>query len=310
MPVTALVLLLFCFIVISAFFTIAETAFTSFNRNSFKQLAQDGNKKARRLLDLTEKPEPILSSMQMFIRFAGFLTSAAIAVVLSDCLSDWLAMREIPYAQPVTIVIIALVLSFIALVFGEFYPKKVALLYPDQIALSVAGSVRTVTGILKPFFFLVTKGVDLLMVITRQHNKVAPDAFSEDDVMSMLEVGKEAGALKEEGQKMITSIFAFDDKLAYEVMTPRTDVFTIDIDDPAEEYIDELMELRHSRIPVYEDDNDNIIGILNIKDYLIKAREDGFDHVELPRFCANRISCRKRRTSTPCWAICRNPSSI
>ena len=80
---------------------------------------------------------------------------------------------------------------------------------------------------------------------------------------------------------MITGVFAFDDLLAYEVMTPRTDVFAIDINDPSEEYIDELMELRFSRIPVYEDDSDNIIGILYIKDYLIQARESGFDNVDI-----------------------------
>ena len=96
----------------------------------------------------------------------------------------------------------------------------------------------------------------------------------------MLEAGQESGELKEEGKKMITSIFAFDDLLAYEVMTPRTDVFSIDINAPTEDYIDELMELRYSRIPVYEDDSDNIIGILYIKDYLIKAREAGFDNVD------------------------------
>ena len=103
----------------------------------------------------------------------------------------------------------------------------------------------------------------------------------EEDVMSILEEGQEQGAIKEEGKKMINSIFAFDDELAYEIMTPRTDVFMIDINDPAEEYIDQLMELRHTRIPVYDDDPDNIIGILNIKDYLIQARKQGFDNIEI-----------------------------
>lgn len=97
----------------------------------------------------------------------------------------------------------------------------------------------------------------------------------------MLEVGRESGIIKEEGRKMISSIFNFDDELAYEIMTPRTDVFAIDILEPTSEYIDKLMELRYSRIPVYEDDYDNIIGILNIKDYLIKARETGFDKVDI-----------------------------
>ncbi|MCQ2550898.1 MAG: hemolysin family protein [Clostridia bacterium] len=103
----------------------------------------------------------------------------------------------------------------------------------------------------------------------------------EEDVMSILEEGQESGAIKEEGKKMINSIFAFDDEVAYEIMTPRTDVFMIDINDPAEEYIDQLMELRHTRIPVYDDDPDNIIGILNIKDYLIQARKQGFDNIEI-----------------------------
>ena len=99
--------------------------------------------------------------------------------------------------------------------------------------------------------------------------------------MSILEAGQESGVLKEEGKKMINSIFALDDKLAYEIMTPRTDVFVIDIEDPPEEYVDDLMKLRYSRIPVCQGETDNIIGILNIKDYLIQAWEKGFEAVDI-----------------------------
>lgn len=103
----------------------------------------------------------------------------------------------------------------------------------------------------------------------------------EEEVMSILEAGQESGVLKEEGKKMINSIFALDDKLAYEIMTPRTDVFVIDIEDPPEEYVDDLMKLRYSRIPVCQGETDNIIGILNIKDYLIQAWEKGFESVDI-----------------------------
>ena len=103
----------------------------------------------------------------------------------------------------------------------------------------------------------------------------------EEEVMSMLEAGQESGILKEEGKKMINSIFAFDDKLAYEIMTPRTDVFVIDIDDSPDEYLNDLMTLRYSRIPVCKGETDNIIGILHIKDYLIQAWEKGFDGVDI-----------------------------
>ena len=103
----------------------------------------------------------------------------------------------------------------------------------------------------------------------------------EEEVMSILEAGQESGVLKEECKKMINSIFALDDKLAYEIMTPRTDVFVIDIEDPPEEYVDDLMKLRYSRIPVCQGETDNIIGILNIKDYLIQAWEKGFEAVDI-----------------------------
>lgn len=109
----------------------------------------------------------------------------------------------------------------------------------------------------------------------RQKNDV------EEEVMSILEESSQSGEIKEEGKKMINAIFEFDDKLAHEIMTPRTDVFMIDIQDDAEEYIDELMELRYSRIPVYDDDVDNIIGVLNIKDMFIKAYQDGFENIKI-----------------------------
>ena len=144
----------------------------------------------------------------------------------------------------------------------------------------VVRPINAIAFISKPFVWFLSASVNAVLKL-RQKVDMDDEEFSEDEVMSMLEVGRESGVLKEEGQKMINSIFEFDDKLAYEIMTPRTEVFSIDINDPMEEYIDQLMELRYSRIPVYDDDSDKIIGILNIKDYLIKAREEGFDNVDI-----------------------------
>ena len=150
-----------------------------------------------------------------------------------------------------------------------------------KIARFTVKSIIFSSKIAKPFVWLLSTSVTLLLKLTRQNAAGVEDGFSEDEVMSMVEVGQESGFIKEDGARMINSIFAFDDKLAYEIMTPRTDVFAIDIDDPLEEYIDELMELRFSRIPVFEEDTDNIIGILNIKDYLISARDKGFENVNI-----------------------------
>ena len=192
----------------------------------------------------------------------------------------WLEHAGVPYGTEISVVLVTLILAFFTLVLGELLPKRLAMLHADKIAMGVVKPILFISVIFKPFVWLLSVTVTLILRLLRQRTDVTSVEYSEDDVVSMLEAGQESGELKEEGKKMITSIFAFDDLLAYEVMTPRTDVFSIDINAPTEDYIDELMELRYSRIPVYEDDSDNIIGILYIKDYLIKAREAGFDNVD------------------------------
>ena len=175
-----------------------------------------------------------------------------------------------------------LVIYFVVLVsVGQYFPRKLALQHAEAIAVRTLAFDEAVSTLLRPATLLLMFVSNLLLRVFRQKTNIEDGEFSEEEVMSMLEVGQETGVIKEEGRKMINSIFAFDDKLAYEVMTPRTDVFLIDIEDQPEEYLDDLMTLRYSRIPVCEGETDNIIGILNIKDYLIKAREDGFDAVDI-----------------------------
>ncbi len=178
--------------------------------------------------------------------------------------------------------IIEIIVYLIVLVsLGQYFPRKLALQHGDKIAQKTEAFDNGAATILRPITLLLMFIANMFLKLFRQETDVSDGEFSEEDVMSMIEVGRESGVIKEEGKKMINSIFAFDDKLAYEVMTPRTDVFLIDIEDPTEEYIDDLMKLRHSRIPVCEGETDNIIGILNIKDYLIKAREEGFETVDI-----------------------------
>ena len=175
----------------------------------------------------------------------------------------------------------AVVFLILLLSIGQYFPRKIALQHAEAIAEKVIPFDNAIATVIRPVTWILMCIANILLRIFHQKTKIEDGEFSEEEVMSMLEVGQETGVIKEEGKKMINSIFAFDDKLAYEIMTPRTDVFLIDIDDPPEEYLDDLMTLRYSRIPVCEGETDNIIGILNIKDYLIKAREDGFDAVDI-----------------------------
>jgi len=274
-------ILLAVLILVNAYFAAAEMAIVSVNKNRIKTLANEGHKKAILLSSLIDEPNKFLSAIQVVITLAGFLTSAEAAISFSDDVGIWFTGIGIPYGQDIAVIVVTLVLSFFTLVFGELFPKRLAMLHADGMALSMAKPISFFTKLFKPFVWLLSITVTVLLKICRQRTDVTNVEYSEDDIVSMLEAGQESGELKEEGKKMITGIFAFDDMLAYEVMTPRTDVFSIDINAPTEEYIDELMELRYSRIPVYEDDSDDIIGILYIKDYLIKAREDGFENVDI-----------------------------
>lgn len=166
-------------------------------------------------------------------------------------------------------------------IFGELFPWKVALQHREGIIIKNSTIIQFFYYVFFPIFIFARTIANIFLRVFKQDTDVTYGDFSEEDIISMLDVGRDTGNLKEEGHKMINSIFDFDDELAYEIMTPRTDVFTIDISESTSEYIDKLMELKYSRIPVYENDYDNIIGILHIKDFLIKARETGFDKVNI-----------------------------
>jgi putative hemolysin len=267
---SALVLLV-ALIIINGFFAAAEMALVSANRTRIQVLEASGNKKATRLLALLEEPTKFLSVIQVAITLAGFLASASAALVMAEDVGQWLSAWGIPYATQVAVVIVTLLLSYVMLVLGELYPKRLALNHPEKIALWCLHPILGIAILGKPFVWFISKSVDFMLFITGQRRGANPEEFSEDEVMSMLEVGQSSGELKEEGKRMINAIFAFDDKLAYEIMTPRTDVFSIDIDEDLNNYLDELVEMRYSRIPVYQEDTDNIIGILYIKDLMQQA---------------------------------------
>lgn len=205
----------------------------------------------------------IIEKYQAALRLLEVVTCAAGA---------WLSFSDWRIAAGYLVLIIAL---------GQYFPHKLGLQHDEGMTEKLLGFVEVISTVLRPVTVPLMLLTNLILKIFKQKTHVEDEVFSEEDVMSMLEAGKESGALKEEGTKMINSIFAFDDKLAYEIMTPRTDVFLIDIEDSPEEYLDELMKLRYSRIPVCKGDNDNIIGILHIKDYLIKARETSYENVDI-----------------------------
>lgn len=281
MPLMGQLLFLLILIAVNGFFAAAEMSLISANHIKIQALDTNGNKRAKKLLLLMGEPNKFLSVIQLSITLAGFLASAFVALSVTEQFGDFISLLGIPYGRQIALVLITLILAYIMLVFGELYPKRFAMNHAEKVALSVVNPIILVSVLLKPLVFLISKSVDLLLIITKQHRGNNPGEFSEDEVMNMLEVGQSSGELKEEGKKMINAIFAFDDKLAYEIMTPRTDVFSIDINDDIDDYLEELLEMRYSRIPVYKDDTDNIIGILYLKDIMQQGLYSDISKVDI-----------------------------
>jgi putative hemolysin len=277
------IVLLIILIAINAFFAMAEMAMVSVNKNTIRRLADEGGKRAVVLQGLLDKPNKFLSTIQVCITLAGFLQSASAATSMADDLGRWFAERGIGYGVQIAVVVITLILSFVNLVFGELVPKRIALQQPERIALFMARPVSVVAVFFKPFVWLLSAAVSGILRPFGIRKDSIDFVYSEDDIKSHLEVGIENGHLDEDSVEMITSVFEFDDKLAYEIMTPRTDVYMKGIGDKLADYVDELLQSRHSRIPYYDTDNDDIVGVLYMKDFIVQAKKVGWTRVNIKK---------------------------
>ena len=266
---------------LNAFFASAEMAIVSVNRNRIKMLADDGNKKASLLVDLLEEPNKFLSTIQVGITLAGFFSSASAATGISEVIGASLSQLGIPYAQSISLVVITIILSYFTLVFGELVPKRIALQKSEQMAMLSVRPIVFVFKFAKPFVKLLSLSTNVLLRVIGMSDTDLEEKVSREEIKSLVDAGEEYGVINQIEKEMINSIFDFDDKLAKEVMTPRTEVYMINSKLPLS--IEELLEENYSRIPVYEGDIDNIIGILYLKDFLHEAYQVGFENVDIKK---------------------------
>ncbi len=279
--ITSQIILIVILTLLNAFFASAEMAIVSLNKNKIKILAEEGDKKAIILLKLMEEPTKFLSTIQVGITLAGFFNSASAATGISEDLAQYLSGLNVPYSNKIALIIVTIVISYITLVFGELFPKRIALKKSEAIAMFSVRPVLYVSKITAPFIKLLSASTNILVSLAGLDKEGLDEKVSKEEIKSLVEVGQEHGVINETEKEMINSIFEFDDKLADEVMTPRTEVYLINIDKPLEEYLDELLEEKYSRVPVYEEDIDNIIGILYMKDFILEARKHEFENVNI-----------------------------
>ncbi len=279
--ITSQIILIVILTLLNAFFASAEMAIVSLNKNKIKILSEEGDKKAIILLKLMEEPTKFLSTIQVGITLAGFFNSASAATGISEDLARYLSGLNVPYSNKIALIIVTIVISYITLVFGELFPKRIALKKSEAIAMFSVRPVLYVSKITAPFIKLLSASTNILVSLAGLDKEGLDEKVSKEEIKSLVEVGQEHGVINETEKEMINSIFEFDDKLADEVMTPRTEVYLINIDKPLDEYLDELLEEKYSRVPVYEEDIDNIIGILYMKDFILEARKHEFENVNI-----------------------------
>mgnify|MGYP000889076751 CR=1 FL=1 len=263
------VFFIFVLILLNAFFSAAEIAIVSVNKSKIKIMADKGNKKAQLLLDLMKEPNRFLATIQDVITLAGFLASALSATWLSVPLAKLLEKFNIPSSNEISIILGTLILSYFTLVFGELFPNKLALQNSEKVALFVVKPLLWTSKVTFPFDKILTFSVNLLGKITNTNITGKKDNISIEEIQLMIDAGEETGIINETEKEMINGVFKFDDTLAKNIMTPKVNVFVINVDTPIEEILSEVAKQQYSRIPVYEDSIDNIIGILYMKDLFI-----------------------------------------
>lgn len=277
------ILLQIILIALNAFFAATEIAVISLNEKKVRALAEDGNKKAVKMLKIIEEPTQFLSTIQIGITLAGFLGSAFaadnFAEVLSAAISKAfnLSADNTKFINTVAVVLVTLILSYFTLIFGELVPKRIAMKHKEKLANSVCGIISFLAAVLKPiiWFLTISTNAVLRLVGIDPHEKEEP--VSEEDIVLMLDAGADEGSLDHDDIEYIKNVFKLDKMTAEDVMTPRKSVISISYDASDKEILEIIEEESYSRIPVYEDNPDKIIGILHACDYLLKRNEKNFD---------------------------------
>jgi putative hemolysin len=277
-PLLGQLLLQAALIALNAFFAMTEIAVLSCNENKIQRLAEEGNKKAARLAGFIEQPARFLATIQVGITLAGFLGSAFAAENFSDrlvqAILSWGWDVNVKTLNAVCVVVITLILSYFTLVFGELVPKRIAQKKAEAISLRISGVISAASAATAPLVWLLTASTNAVLRLFGINPNAEEEEVTEDEIRMMVDIGEEKGTIEADEREMIDNIFEFNDYAAEDVMIHRTDVWAISLEDTDEEIVSSIMESGLSRFPVYDEDIDDVIGILNVRDYLLNRLEE------------------------------------
>ncbi|EAD3582913.1 HlyC/CorC family transporter [Listeria monocytogenes] len=264
---------------LNAFFASAEMALVSLNKNRVKSQAETGDKKSVMLAKLVDDPSKFLATIQVGITLAGFFSSASAATSIATRLESVFGGSS--FAKELSIIVVTIVLSYITLVFGELYPKRLALQKSEKIARVSVRPIMAVGVVLRPFVKFLSFSTDILVKLTRMEKNTDNEKMTREEMQLLIETGRRDGVIEVEELQMLRGVFEMDNKYAREVMVPRTDAFMVDAEIESEELCDALLSENFSRVPVYTGDQDSVLGILHMKDFFAEARKSGFENIDV-----------------------------
>ena len=266
-----LLILQLVLIALNAIFACAELAVLSINETKLERMADQGDKRAKRLFKLTREPAKFLATIQVAITLSGFLGSAFAADGFSEPLVDWVLSLGVNIPRStlysIAVVVITLILSYFTLVFGELVPKRVAMKKAEALGLSISGLVSGISTVFKPIVWFLSVSTNTVLRLLGIDTNEADEQVNEEEILMMVDAGSEKGAIDEQEREFIQNVFEFDDLTAEEIAVHRTEVTILWMEDSMEEWARIIHDSRHTLYPVCQDSADNIIGILNAKDY-------------------------------------------
>ena len=272
------ILLLIVLIALNAFFAAAEIAFISLNDAKIDMQAKEGDKKAKKIKRMLENPSKFLATIQIGITLAGFLSSAfaseAFASKLAPVLHNLIPFFSVSVWNTISIVLITIVLSYFTLVLGELVPKRVAMKNYEKIAFATVGIIKFISVLTSPFVKLLTVSTNIVSKLFGVSG-AEEETVTEEEIRMMVDVGEEKGTIDKEEKEMINNVFELNDTAVSEIMVPRIDIYAVDMNLSISKVVEEITEdedFRYSRLPAYDEDIDDIKGIVYIKDILLSTK--------------------------------------
>ena len=260
---TLQIVVLIILLLLSAFFSSAETALTTVNKIKMRSLVEDGNKRAKLVLKLVDNPAKMLSAILIGNNIVNLSASALTTTI------------AIGFGADLAVAIATGIITVLILIFGEIVPKTAASVHSDKLALVYAHPIHLIMIIVTPISFIINLLARVFLLILRIDPNAKNDTLTEDELLTIVDVGHEDGVIEEEEREMIYNVFSLGDAKAKDVMVPRVNVVFADVESSYSELIDIYRENKFTRIPVYEETTDNVIGTINMKDLLL------YDHKEV-----------------------------